>query len=142
MNWCNMSIQVPLLKKLVTDLKFILTISFLKRFNVFFQVTLSKRFMFTNLWMAYFHHELMKHILLSYYFENICSRKLHNWIARIKTKSTSVYPWTVVLNRKVVGLKARGLIWPIIYSDSIAMHRPSKQGLKVNLTMRIIESLS
>ena len=48
----------------------------------------------------------------------------------------------VVLNRKVVGLKARGLIWPIIYSDSIAMHRPSKQGLKVNLTMRIIESLS
>ena len=95
-----------------------------------------------HIWMAYFHHELMKHVLLSYFFEKICSRKLHNWIARIKIKSTLVCPWTVVLNRKVVGLKARGLIWPIIYSDSIAMHRPSKQGLKVNLTMRIIESLS
>ena len=81
-----------------------------------------------HIWMAYFHHELMKHVLLS--LKNICSRQLYNWIARIEIKSTSVYPWTVVLNRKVVGLKARGLIWPIIYSDSIAMHRPKQAGLK------------
>ena len=130
-------------KTVVTDLKFELLISFFNRCKMLFQVTLSKRFMFTNFtfeWLvSIITDETCSFNLL---FENICSGKLHNGIARIKIKSTSVYPWTVVLNRKVVGLKARGLIWPIIYSDSIAMHRPSKQGLKVNLTMRIIESLS
>ena len=140
MNWCNMSIQVPLLKKtVVTNFTFELLISSLNRCNMFFQVTLSRRFMFTNFTFEWIISIMNFQV---HFFENICSHKLHIWIARIKIKSTSVYPWTVVLNRKVVGLKARGLIWPIIYSDSIAMHRPSKQGLKVNLTMRIIESLS